>query len=101
MEWKGSIGKEREESLMIGQFIVDEDGEKVQCIPVDNNLNNSDSIQANENRELNFRGKRGTRWADDGSMSQIDKMYVDFIIIIFIIYRIKQSIESRRRIKNK
>ena len=52
------------------------------CIPVDINLDNSDSIQANENGELNYRGKRGTRWADDGSTSQIDKNYVDLLFVM-------------------
>ena len=59
------------------------------CIPVDINLDNSDSIQANENGELNYRGNFGTRWADDGSTSQIDKSYVDLFNIIFIMNRIK------------
>ena len=40
------IGKEREESGMVGQFIVDEDGGGVHCIPVDNNLDKSDSIHS-------------------------------------------------------
>ena len=33
-------------------FIVDEDGEGVHCIPVDNDLDNPDSVQTNENDEL-------------------------------------------------
>ena len=33
-------------------FIVDEDGEGVHCIPVDNDLYNLDPIQADENSEL-------------------------------------------------
>ena len=66
---------------MVGQFIVDEDGEGEHCISVDNNLDNSDSIQANDNGEQNVRGKCGTRWADDESTSQMDKSYDDFLLL--------------------
>ena len=42
---------------MVGQFNVDEDGEIVYCILVDNNLDKPDSIKINENAELQHKSR--------------------------------------------
>ena len=44
--WSVRISKEWEELGMVGQFIVDEDRGGVYHIPVDKNLDNSDSIHS-------------------------------------------------------
>ena len=46
------IDKERKESRMAEQLIVDKDGQRVYHILVDNHLDNPDLIQANDNGDL-------------------------------------------------